>query len=380
MRYYEKQKERDYIIEIHIADIHFGCIDPYTEYKILEEQFLSKITPIDFDILSIDGDIFDTKFMANTDAVYYAMKFVKACKNLCASKFATFIIIAGTQSHDAGQIRLFAEPEGTDLDMRLVEQARFEYVQGLKILCIPEEYGKGKEYYENLLYGQGLYDTAFMHGTVVGSVYGANNEDLNSRKYPIFSINNFTNCKGPIICGHVHKAMCLNGYIYYCSNPIRYKFGEEEEKGFLIVMHNTKNSMHTTNFIPIKSFRYDTIDITTLQYSDPNLVIQYLDNLLANGVDNIRVDFSNLNNDICQKIIEEYYVNNKSVSIKRYTDKTPKVNTTEEIENKYSDLGFLLNPEIDPYNKFVAFINHNKGENFITVDKLKAILSDKTLS
>ena len=145
-------------------------------------------------------------------------------------------------------------------------------------------------------------------------------------------------------------------------------------------MHNTKNSMHTTNFIPIKSFRYDTIDITTLQYSDPNLVIQYLDNLLTNGVDNIRVDFSNLNNDICQKIIEEYYVNNKSVSIKRYTDKTPKVNTTEAIENKYSDLGFLLNPEIDPYNKFVAFINHNKGENFITVDKLKTILSDKTLS
>ena len=211
---------------------------------------------------------------------------------------------------------------------------------------------------------------------MVGSVFGANKEDLDSKKYPVFSLQNFTNCKGPIICGHVHKAMCLNGYMYYCSNPVRYKFGEEEEKGFLIVLHDKVMSKHVTNFIPIKSFRYDTIDINTLQYNDPNNIIQYLNELLANGIDNIRIDFSNLNNEVCQKVIEEYYANYKNVSIKRYVKKDPQVNTTEEIKNKYSDLDFLLDPGMDPLSKFVSFINHNKGEEFITVQKLKSILSE----
>lgn len=374
MKYYESVKNKTFVTEVHIADIHFGSIDPAKQYNILNEQFLQRIAQIDFDILSIDGDIFDKKYMANSMAVYFAMEFVRQCVELCVMKHATLIIIHGTESHDAGQLKLFyGYKEDQRLDIRIVENAKFEYVQGLKILCIPEEYGKGEEYYKSLL--KEIYDTAFMHGTVVGSVYGANKENLNSSKYPIFSIDNFDMCKGPIICGHVHKAMCLNGYIYYCSNPIRYRFGEEEDKGFVIILHDKITNTHSMDFIPIESFRYDTIDIRDLEYSDPNLVIQYLDNLLVNGVDNIRIDFSGLNNPAIQKIIEQYYTNNSSVVIKRYVDKDPKVDTTEEIKTKYSDLDFLLDPKLDSYTKFVNFINHNMGSQYITVERLKSVLS-----
>lgn len=375
MKYYDSDSRKSYVTEVHIADIHFGSVDPLEEYQILKEQFLDKISKIDFDILSIDGDIFDRKFMANSDVVYYAMKFVKNCVELCINKYATLIIISGTESHDSGQLKLFyGYKDYNNLDIRIVENARFEYVKGLKILCIPEEYNKGEDYYTNLLYYSGYYDTVFMHGTVVGSVYGANKENLNSTKYPIFSIDNFRNCKGPIISGHVHKAMCLNGYIYYCSNPVRYRFGEEEDKGFIIMLHDKITSFHSMNFIPIESFRYSTIDISTIEYSDYNAIIQYLDELLMSGIDNIRIDFTNLDNPVMQKVIEEYYANNKSISIKRYENKNPEVNTTEEIEDKYSDLKFLLDPSIDSYTKFVEFINYNMGTQFITVDKLKSIL------
>lgn len=375
MKYYESVKNKSYVTEVHIADIHFGSIDPFKQYTILNEQFLQKIARIDFDILSIDGDIFDKKFMANSMSVMYAMEFVRQCVELCVMKCATLIIIAGTESHDAGQLKLFyGYKEDQRLDIRIVENARMEYVQGLKILCIPEEYGKGEEYYRNLLLEN--CDTVFMHGTVVGSVYGANKENLGSSKYPIFSLESFGLCKGPIICGHVHKAMCLNGYIYYCSNPIRYRFGEEEDKGFIIMLHDRATYAHSMNFIPIESFRYDTIDICQLEYSDPNMVIQYLDNLLASGIDNIRIDFSNLNEPATQKIIEQYYTNNPNVAIKRYVNKdTPSVNTTEEIQSKYSDLDFLLDPTIDSYTKFVNFINHNMGSQYITVERLKSVLS-----
>lgn len=377
MKYYEpKNPLKSYTTEIHIGDIHFGCgIDPAKQFTILLEQFFSRIAQIDFDILSIDGDIFDRKLMANSDAVYYAMEFVRLCTEECIKKNATLIIISGTESHDAGQLKLFyGYKDEPRLDIRIVEHAQFEYVQGLKILCIPEEYGKGEAYYRNYL--DDVYDTVFMHGTTVGSIYGASKEDLNSSKYPIFSIDSFAGCRGPIICGHVHKAMCLNGYIYYCSNPIRYRFGEEEDKGFCIVLHDRVSGYHNLQFMPIESFRYDTIDIRTLQYSDPNSVIQHLDNLLASGIDNIRIDFRELNEPTVQKIVEQYYSTNPSVAIKRYVEKnSPTVNTTEEIENKYSDLDFLLDPTLDSYSKFVQFINHNMGTQYITVERLKSVLA-----
>ena len=376
MKYFESVKNKPFVAEVHIADIHFGsAIDPGKQYNILNEQFLQPISRIDFDILSIDGDIFDKKFMANSYAIMYAMEFVRRCAELCISKCATFIIISGTESHDAGQLKLFyGYKEDPRLDIRIVETISIEKAQGLKILCIPEEYGKGEEYYRDAL--RSICDTVFMHGTVVGSVYGANKENLNSSKYPVFSLDSFSGCMGPIICGHVHKAMCLNGYIYYCSNPIRYRFGEEEDKGFVIMLHDRNSSRHCMNFIPIESFRYDTIDISQLEYNDPNVVINYLDGLLANGIDNIRIDFSSLNEPSIQKIIEQYYANNPNISIKRYVEKDePKINTTEAIASKYSELDFLLDPTMDSYAKFVAFINHNMGSQYITVEKLKSVLS-----
>lgn len=376
MRYYDPKPYKNYVTEVHIADLHFGSVDPNKQFSILYEQFIQKINLIDFDILSIDGDIFDKKFMANSDAIFYAMEFIRHCVDICIYKKATLFIISGTESHDSGQLKLFYGYKDNELlDIRIVENTRFEYAQGLKILCIPEEYGKGEEYYRFFL--DDVYDTVFMHGTVVGSVYGASKEDLNSTKYPIFSINSFNGCRGPIISGHVHKAMCLNGYIYYCSNPIRYRFGEEEEKGFLIILHDRITYNHSMNFIPIESFRYDTIDMKDLiNYSDPNSIIQHLDYLLLNGIDNIRLDFSDIDQPSIQKIIEQYYINNKNVAIKRFTEKSaPTVNTTSDIMDKYSDLDFLLDPTIDSYSKFVNFINHNMGTQYITVEKLKKILS-----
>ena len=217
---------------------------------------------------------------------------------------------------------------------------------------------------------------------MVGAVYGASKEDLDSKKYPIFSIDSFAGCRGPIICGHVHKAMCLNGYIYYCSNPIRYRFGEEEQKGFDIVHHNLMDHSHLLTFIPIQSFRYDTIDVMSLTYTEPKAMIEYLDNLLANGIDYIRLDFSRLNDPTTQKILEQYYLTNPKLTIKRYTEKGPEyeqVDPQSVMEEKYKGLEFLIKPDMSEMEKFVTYINFNEGKNFITVDKLKNILAGADL-
>ena len=145
---------------------------------------------------------------------------------------ATLVLISGTESHDAGQLSLFYNMRDlfSNLDIRIIEKTQFIETHGLKILCIPEEYGKGTAYYEMFL--KQTYDAVFMHGTLVGGIPGATKEDLNAKREPVFSIDSFSGCKGPIISGHVHTAMCLQQHMYYLSSPIRYRFGEEAEKGY----------------------------------------------------------------------------------------------------------------------------------------------------
>ena len=52
MKYYETPKPyKNYAVEVHIADIHFGSIDPQKQFAILNEQFLKPISTIDFDMV-----------------------------------------------------------------------------------------------------------------------------------------------------------------------------------------------------------------------------------------------------------------------------------------------------------------------------------------
>lgn len=379
LRHYDAPNPLGAVVEVHIADIHFGAVDPEKEYQILVEQFIKPISNLKFDILSIDGDLFDKKFLASSPAIDYANRFIMDCVSLCEMYDATMIVLAGTKSHDADQLSMFYGLQySSTVDFRIVEHIQFEYAKGLKILCIPEEYGKPAEYYADKLCN--IYDTVFMHGTVVGSVYGANKYTLETKKAPVFSIEAFAGCKGPIIAGHVHKASCYNSYIYYVSNPIRYKFGEEEEKGYAIVLHSPGG--HLYHFEPIRSFNYITINREEIKSQDPNEVIRYLDNLQANGIDHIRIDFSNVSDPITQSLIEKYSATNPNVVVKRYVEKSSSEENQyiEDIDSRFSEMEFLVDPATDPYTKFVNFVNHNEGKIILTVDQLKAILSGQAIN
>jgi hypothetical protein len=379
LRYYENTNPNNEVVAIHIADIHFGSIDPIQTYTILEEQFLQPISRIKFDILSIDGDLFDKKFLANNMAITLGVEFINRCARLCKERQATLVLLSGTASHDANQLSLFyGLRQDMELDVRIIESIRFEIIKGLKILCIPEEYGKPIEYYTTFLSER--YDQVFLHGTIVNSVYGANKRMLGSKRAPVFDLECFNGCRGPIIAGHVHKAMCLDGYMYYVSNPIRYRFGEEEEKGYAIVL--SSNQGHYYKFMPIESFRYDTVNINDIVYNDPNVVTAYLDNLLACGIDHVRIDFSKRNDPNTQAIVEKYYATNPNVVVKRYKADTEQsmYQQDESTIDKYREMDFLLDSSMDGYTKFVNFVNHCEGKTILTVQQLKDIISGKDFS
>ena len=365
---------RGTLIEVHIADLHFTAINPKTQYEILEQQFLNVIIDLPkVDIISIDGDLFDHKVMSNSDGALYATMFVDKLVQIARMKNATLVLIHGTYLHDADQLKLFYHYlEDPTIDIRIVTTIQFEYIKGAKILCIPELYGLDENIYRNHLYYSGLYDSCFMHGTIKGAIYGDNVG--NGR---LFTIDDFCKCSGPIISGHVHKPGCFETYFYYCGTPIRYKFGEEEAKGFLIVAHDLDSGYHYTHFQEIKSFKYITVNLDKISNKSSKEIIDYINRYKTiNEIDFLKVRFTVTIDKADKVIISNYFRTNPTTSVEFLDMEKETMKRLEQeiqIQNEYD---FIFNDKYSDEEKFCMYVNKKEGCELITVDKLRQILED----
>lgn len=371
----QEPTQRGTLIEIHTADLHFGAMDPKVQYDILITQMINKLINLKFDVFFINGDIFHHKFMSNSDVVMYASMFIDQVVQLCRNKNATLVILHGTASHDANQLKLFYHYIGT-LDIRIVEHIQFEIIKGSRVLCIPEEYNMGSEYYMNMLYNMGSYDMAVLHGAVKGSIYGCNEENLDSNKAPVFDINSFRNCNGPIICGHVHIAGCYQNHIYYSGSPLRWQFGEEEPKGFIVCLHNLYSHQYYIHLEEITSFRYDTINLDDMLNNDPKDIINYITRLKeVEGINYIKIRFTESSNNI--SILKKYYKNDFNIVIDASDIQFQEtIRENQKANDKFKEYEYLMDTNLSPYDIFTRYVNQCKGEQFITVDELVKILSD----
>ena len=355
-----------------IADIHFNKIDPKDQYNILKEQYIDKIKMMNtLDIIFIEGDVFDHKLMSNSDGVMYASMFMADVREVAITKNATVVLLGGTKSHDYDQLKLFYHYINDPLfDIRIVEDIRFEIIKGSRVLCIPELYGIPDYIYERYLHYSGVYDLAILHGTVEGSVYGNN-----AGESKLFTINDFSNCVGPILCGHIHSGGCFNSHIYYCGTPIRYQFGEEEPKGFLVLAYDLDSHYYVIGKEIIESFTYTTITLDELVSSDPNEIVKYIDDIKNNGIDYIRVIFTNEVSREIMTLLNKYYRNKKDYTIVYNIDQKTKVLKDTMDKNKsLNKYDFIFDKTLDQYQILSKYINLNKGYEFITANKLKEVV------
>ena len=374
----ERKQTRGILSEIHMADIHFGAIDPKTEYEILKKEVISCLYRLSvIDIIFINGDLFERKYTTDSEQVRYASLFMADIRSLAISKNATVVILSGTEYHDAGQLNLFYHYlEDPEFDIRIVENIRFEYIKGAKILCIPELYGIPEDVYQNFLFKYGIYDQCVMHGTIEGAVYG---NTINKRGR-LFGIDDFANCRGPIIAGHVHVPGCFNSHFYYSGSPIRYKFGEEEPKGVLLVYYNLDNGFYYPHLIPVISFRYDTINIDELISQDPKDIIEYINNLKEKeGIDYLRIVFSKEVPSDNLAIIKEYYKNNGRIRFKLEENKDSIISSNTKQESEvFDNYSYLFDDTLSPYEKLAFYINQQEGSIMVSGDQIKKIIEGET--
>ena len=370
-------KKRGISFQVHISDIHFGIIDPKTEYDILQDQFINKIRGIPLDCISIDGDFFDRLFPSNTDAILYANLFfselVKICKENRYNNINTvLVVIAGTKNHDADQMKLFYPYlDDKELDLRIVEKIQFEWINGCRVLCIPELYNVSKESYIEVLWKSGSYDMVFMHGSIEGGIY-----DNKMGQAKVFQPNDFGFCLGPVIAGHVHTGPSLHGFCYYNGSPIRWNFGEEEPKGFQIVLYDMDSRYYYIHKEIITSFKYDTLSIDDILLSDPQSIIKYINEKRENeGIDHIRLKCtSTVDNQDTINILKEYYRLDKGVKFQINKKSSNVINETQS--SLYNQYDYLFNRSMSPYDILAKFINESQSDIMVTSDQIIGALKE----
>lgn len=369
----ERKAERGVLIEVHLQDLHFGVIDAKTQYDIYKTQILDELEKLDkIDIISINGDYWHRKFMGNSDPILYGTLFFAELRSLAIRKGSTVVMIYGTNEHEAGQLQLFYHYlEDPEFDLRIVETIKFEYIKGAKILCIPELYNFDERIYRYFLFESGEYDQCFMHGTFEGSVYGNN-----AGQSRLFRMNDFVNCRGPIMSGHVHVGGCFQKDFYYGGSPLRWKFGEEQEKGFMILLYDMDNRRYYPYMVPVKSFRYDTINIDELMTGDPKEVIQYIDRLKEeDNIDYLRIEFNDEVPTENMNIIRQYYQNNGKIKLK--------INKIKDIKNSSIDektidkYNYIFDKNLSPYEILARYINEQEKSVLIDAETIKNFMEDK---
>jgi DNA repair exonuclease SbcCD nuclease subunit len=183
----------------------------------------------------------------------------------------------------------------------------------------------------------------------------------------------FIYCKGVAISGHIHKSGCFNGFYYYCGCPYRWKFGEEEDKGFLLLVHDLDSQIHYVEFESIPSDKYITLFLDELVSEDPQKIINHIDNMKAeSGADYVKIKVRTQMDGSSKSIINQYYRNIPTVNVEFLSQVEAKKQKMEEsIHDSYN---YLVDPVISDLERFVMYVNEKEGEQFITTEELKRLL------
>ena len=368
-----------------IADIHFGALPVVRLYNELE-IFLDFIEKKSLDFIIILGDWFDKKINLNSkDAKYSTVFFERICQ-ICIDNDIKLRIIQGTESHDNSQLEvleILAKNKPVDFKV-FYEVEEEELFPDFNVLYVPEEYINSiDEKYGK--YMNKKYDMIFGHGMIQEVKFAAliQSSETTMKKAPIFKSKMLCDmCYGPIFFGHIHTKDIFNDRLYYVGSYSRWKFGEEEDKGFYYVKYENDTKEFEAKFIVNnKAMKYDTIEIYEKESGFYKLNTENQIKYIQNLIQSFEYDFLKLqfyipkgyeNENLLINMINESFGKYKNLKLDFKVNS--KIKSKREVEEKINLLldkyGFIFDNKIDTYTKINKFILEKYNKD-ISVEKIK---------
>lgn len=240
-----------------LADLHIGAYSSTQtrkEFLFLKDFMKDKY----YSFIIIAGDYFDKKLYSNEEYVVIANELFLFLLSRCDK----LRMVAGTKSHDNDQYKIFSQYENRSIAELLDKEIDFRVINTfeeedlfdeLKVLYLPEEYiYDKKEYYKDILNKENEYDYVFGHGVIqeamTNAVRATKKDSSKRKKAPVFNTMELSRiCKGQVYFGHYHINTNINNKVFYVGSYSRYKFGEEEAKGFYEI--STDGNHYINRFI-----------------------------------------------------------------------------------------------------------------------------------
>lgn len=377
---------------IAISDIHWGAMDCTLTYQNLTMvlEFIKKMKD-QVDFLVICGDYFDYRLQLNSKTAITAINWfdqlVKTCKESGVKKIR---LVRGTSSHDNDQLEVFRPAYVDDDEYVQIHNVTTseELLPGLRCIFCPDEDMNAEEYHKT--YISQFYptpDIGFFHGNFDCVLPSIKLDQVRDQHLPtmIYDVHGFSRLiKGPLIAGHYHVAYSGNN-LFYTGSYDRWKFDEDEDKGFLYGAYNTDDSSYYIHQVKNPLARiYKTIVVmdedchTTAHFS--NLIGQ-IDQLLEDDPTmRIRVVYYLNNND--PATITNYNtfqtqfatISRVKIEMKNLAKKSKRDEEKESVRAQTSQLHYIYDKDRNNIPKIIRrFISDTKHQDLSEEEIVRCI-------
>lgn len=368
-----------------IGDIHFGYYPAELLYKEFE-LVINNITK-DIDVVFIAGDYFDTKLSLSSKHSIYAIKTFCDILDKCEQTNTKLRMIRGTASHDPENqlVNLSSIAKSSKVDFKLyLTVGEEELFPDFNVLYVPEEYMENKDEYYKEFFNK-KYQCIIGHGMFEETNY-VTNKTLNMKKYPVFNSAFIEKiCDGPIIFGHIHKSQKIRNRIMYTGSFTRSRYGEEEDKGFIISTYETENNSTDFKFIVNdKATKFDTVSILDTSEIFSLLLneqIQFIKEMISTyKKDKLRIKINIPKNYDNTKVFIDSVttvfgnMENVDIVILDNTKEETKQKTKEIVDKLMLKYNFIFDKSISYEEKIQQFIYNKKGEK-IDLENIRKIIN-----
>jgi hypothetical protein len=268
---------------MHVADIHFGAVDPAALTAEMEAGFLAHVEAEgpSVDLLVLGGDLFHRRVSMTDPTGKAVIEFMNRVMHLAVEHSFKVRVLRGTLTHDHNQLENFRWMESVQgYDFRILNHVESEELfQDCHVLWVPEEYFEDPDEAYEPFFGleEGAqYDLVFLHGSVdfvdfSGHLHG---KSQGGRYAPVFRQRDLERiCRGPVLCGHVHNRYDHEGKTYYPGSYTRWCHGEEDIKCWIMSDYDLATGGHETDFYENEMApRFVTVTLASLAPADVEAV------------------------------------------------------------------------------------------------------------
>lgn len=370
--------ERNSFVASHTSDIHFGAFDGEQLYKELKANMLNKLAKLPvLDVIFIQGDTYHYDLSLNSKHAMYSFKYFDKLFKIARKKKAKVRIIKGTKSHDHNQLdNLIAYSD--DVDIRVINTVDVEYINGVKILYLPEEYmANPDEYYKE--YFDDSYNYIVGHGMFEETAFHNFNSEIKMDAAPVFDSKLISEITDLATFGHIHNAVTFKN-IYYTGSFSRWCHGEEDPKGFFISIFN-KNTCNYS-ILPIvndMARKYVAINIDKIiRENDIDELPKKIESYYINKeIYKLKLIINeNNNSEFMGKvaIIQNHFSYNRLIEV---TIKKSIIDDGDENVDTIDKYHYLFDDTLDVYNKISLFVKDEGYE--LSSDKISELINSDIL-